>query len=110
VSPLLWHELADALLELELALRGSGLWSKESPEPFRLASEAPFCVDTLDFEQWLQWVFIPRMAEIIAAGESLPGAFRIAPMAEEAFAHLGRRGDTLVAVLSRIDGLAARIG
>jgi uncharacterized protein YqcC (DUF446 family) len=110
VNQVLWHELADALLALEMALRANGLWSPLPPEPARLASEVPFCIDTLDFEQWLQWLFIPRMVEIIEGGRAMPGVFQIAPMGEEAFAHMGRRGHPLIAALARIDGLAARIG
>ncbi|WP_258876037.1 YqcC family protein, partial [Pseudomonas aeruginosa] len=29
--------------------------------PEALASPEPFCVDTLALEQWLQWIFLPRM-------------------------------------------------
>lgn len=110
MSSTLWHELADALLELEMALRSVGLWSALPPDPELLASQAPFCVDTLAFEEWLQWLFIPRMADILEAGRPMPGRFQIAPMAEEAFGYLGRRGAPLVAVLIRIDRLAAQIG
>ncbi|MEB3733798.1 YqcC family protein [Halopseudomonas pachastrellae] len=49
--------LAAALQELEGELRQWGLWSLEPPSAAQLASEAPFCADTLAFEQWLQWVF-----------------------------------------------------
>jgi uncharacterized protein YqcC (DUF446 family) len=102
-----WHQLADALLELEMAMREAGLWSALAPSAEQLASSAPFCIDTLDFEQWLQWLFIPRMAAIIAAGQPMPGRFDITPMGEEAFAHLGRRKDALIVSLARIDRLAA---
>ena len=105
----LWHELADALIDLERELRGLGLWAQSAPDAELLASRQPFCVDTLGFEQWLQWIFVPRMAVIIEQGRDLPGAFNIAPMGEEALAWLGRRRHALVAILTRIDGLAARL-
>ena len=105
----LWHELADAVLDLERELRGLGLWAQHPPDAELLASQQPFCVDTLGFEQWLQWIFVPRMTAIIRQGQNLPAAFSIAPMGEEALAWLGRRRNTLVAILTRIDGLAARL-
>lgn len=105
----LWSELADAVLDLERELRGLGLWAQHPPAAELLASQQPFCVDTLGFEQWLQWIFVPRMTAIIQHGRSLPGAFSIAPMGEETLAWMGRRRYTLVAILTRIDGLAAKL-
>ena len=102
-----WHALADALLELERELRALGLWSPQTPPLGALSSQEPFCLDTLDFEQWLQWVFIPRMAAIIEAGGRMPPGCNIQPMAEESFAHLGRRGHDLRSILGRIDRLAS---
>ena len=101
-----WHAMADALLELERELRALGLWSPQVPSTADLFSQEPFCLDTLDFEQWLQWVFIPRMAAIIEAGGSMPPGCNIQPMAEESFAHLGRRRHELLSILGRIDRLA----
>lgn len=109
MSDLLWHELADALIELERELRVQGLWSPVSPPASSLASSMPFCVDTLAFEQWLQWIFIPRMAVIVERGAGLPGAFNILPMGEEAFAHLGSRQRPLLALLGRLDQVAGKL-
>lgn len=102
-----WHALADVMLDLERELRACGLWSPQAPPLAALSSQEPFCLDTLNFEQWLQWVFIPRMATIIEAGTRMPPGCNIQPMAEESFAHLGRRGHDLRSILGRIDRLAA---
>lgn len=102
-----WHAMADALLELERELRALELWSSQAPSVADLSSQEPFCLDTLNFERWLQWVFIPRMAVIIEAGGSMPPGCNIQPMAEESFAHLGRRRHDLLSILGRIDRLAA---
>lgn len=104
-----WSAMADALLELEIELRQLQLWEQEAPERWRLESEAPFCVDTLVFEQWLQWVFIPQLIHLIERGETLPGECRIQPMGEEAFAHLGRRRGGLLAALEQVDQCAAML-
>lgn len=55
-----------ALHHLETALRQQNLWSETTPSKEQLASTEPFCVDTLPFEQWLQWVFIPKMTTLIS--------------------------------------------
>jgi len=104
-----WHGLAGALLELERELRALELWSVQAPSSAALASREPFCVDTLTFELWLQWVFLPRMAQIIESDGVVPPGCHIQPMGEEAFAHLGRRGHGLLAVLGRIDRQAATL-
>lgn len=100
------HILADALLALEQELRQQGLWAAQQPSDAALASREPFCVDTLPFEGWLQWVFIPRMTQLVSRGEQLAAGCNIQPMGEEAFARLGRRGAELVVILGQIDRAA----
>ena len=101
-----WHRLADALLVLEQELRQLGLWSGQPPSAAALASREPFCVDTLAFEEWLQWLFIPRMGQVVEHGGRLAAGCNIQPMGEEAFAHLGRRGSRLGSILGQIDKAA----
>lgn len=102
-----WQSLADALLTLEMQLRDVGLWSTKRPEPGRLVSQSPFCVDTLEFEQWLQWVFIPRMTLFVNQRSHLPAECNILPMAEESFAELGRGRLTLLSAIAEVDRLAS---
>ena len=63
------HEL---LAALELALLEAGWWGDASPDDAALASIEPFCVDTLRFSEWLQWVYIPKMRAYMAAHGELP--------------------------------------
>lgn len=73
----------NALLELiEAEMTRLQLWSEQHPGAEALASTQPFCVDTLGFEQWLQFVFVPTLRGIIASGGSLPETCAVAPMAE----------------------------
>lgn len=104
-----WQEMAQALTELEAELRSLGVWAERPPQAHLLASTEPFCVDTLDFEQWLQWVFIPRMGEIILQRGLLPGVAHLLPMGEQAFVHLGRRQQPLLMVLARIDQVSRQL-
>jgi len=94
------YRIASLLIDLEASLRVAGLWEQEEPPPEALASAEPFCVDTLAFPQWLQWIFLPRMSALISAGLPLPGRSGIAEMAELCFE--GRRA-ALVTLLREID-------
>ena len=98
--------LAAALLDLEALLRRTGLWTSEHPGLEALASEMPFAVDTLAFEAWLQFIFIPKLQELLHTGAPLPLACQIAPAAEVAF--MGRpEGSALLAALQQLDAIFA---
>ena len=62
------NALAEHLLLIERELRVLGWWQEQAPSAEALASQEPFCVDTLTFEQWLQWIFLPRMKQLLEAG------------------------------------------
>ena len=77
------HEtLVDLLQELEQTLRDLQLWQQDKPSAEALASVEPFAIDTLAFEQWLQWLFIPQMQQLIAR-DSLPLSCDITPYLDE---------------------------
>lgn len=98
-------DVAALLIDVEAHLRQLDLWESEPPPAAALASTQPFCVDTLTLPQWLQFIFLPRMYQLLDAGAPLPGQCGIAPIAEEYFPGLGPVGDELVAALGRIDRL-----
>lgn len=97
-------EVADQLLLIERELRGLGWWSDSPPSAEALSSVEPFSVDTLDFHQWLQWIFLPRMKQILEHDLPLPKASGILEMAETVYA--GRQDtQALQASLARFDRL-----
>ena len=100
--------LAEILIDLEIELRELRLWEAESPSAEALASVQPFAVDTLNFSQWLQFIFIPRLYDLIEARDTLPVNCGVAPMAEEYFQPLGLNGADLINHLRRIDVLLTR--
>ena len=91
------------LAELKQSMRNEGIWSGQSPSQHDLSSQQPFCVDTLKFEQWLQFVMIVRFEQMIESNTSLPTQCDIAPMAQEAFKH--RSLDPVIEKISEIDDL-----
>jgi uncharacterized protein YqcC (DUF446 family) len=97
-------KVASLLIDIEMELRQTSLWQQTLPAVEALRSREPFCVDTLDFNQWLQFIFLPRMHQLIEAQQALPGACSIAPMAEESLQ--GVVGiERLLAVLLKLDRL-----
>ncbi|MGP4844240.1 YqcC family protein [Marinobacter sp. 1Y8] len=98
-------DVADGLIAIETELRRLNYWESEPPASEALSSTQPFCMDTLGFHQWLQFIFLPRMKVIIEQDLALPAVSGIAPMAEEFFRNEPVSGSALVNELARIDSL-----
>ncbi|WP_372781022.1 YqcC family protein [Litorivivens sp.] len=98
-------EIASLLIDLEAIMRASGLWSAQAPDPAALASSQPFCVDTLDLAQWLQFVFIPRMQGLLEAGLPMPEKCEIKPVLEEGMVS---PSDALLSVIGDLDEAITR--
>ncbi len=71
--------IADLLSELEHELDQLDLWQLTPPSAEQLNSRLPFAVDQLAPQQWLQWVFIPKMRELITQQAPLPVGFELSP-------------------------------
>lgn len=97
-----------ALMESEL--KALDLWQVTPPSVEALASVRPFCCDTLAFEQWLQFVLIPRMGALITGNHPLPTNIAVAPMAQEAFKPLGSRAGDLISSIAQFDALLSGKG
>ncbi|MBW2942115.1 YqcC family protein [Zhongshania aquimaris] len=105
-----YHEVAAVLMDIEAELRQIGHWDAEPPPPEALRSEQPFAIDTLNFAQWLQFVFIPRMRFLIEQRQELPRASGIAPMAEEYFRASLLPVGGLMTALQTVDALLGSQG
>ncbi|MBT8138506.1 MAG: YqcC family protein [Gammaproteobacteria bacterium] len=107
----LYTAIAAELLDIRAEMAALQLWDSEPPSAAALASEAPFCIDTLQFNQWIQFVFLVRMQKIIDERRPLPQSCDIAPMAEEYFKRNPANAGALIKTLRRVDNLiCGRIG
>jgi uncharacterized protein YqcC (DUF446 family) len=102
-------QVAIELINLEQIMRQSDLWSDTVPSIEALSSTEPFAVDTLDFEQWLQFLFIPQMFLLIEQAMPLPTNCAIAPMGEEVFKSLHKNRSALQTQLIKIDRLLNKV-
>lgn len=100
-----YRKLADLLIDVEKELRVMQLWELHSPSPQALASVEPFAVDQLSFSQWLQFIFLPRMYDLIESDAPLPENCSIAPMAEEFFKAQKIEAAAIILKLAAIDRL-----
>lgn len=98
-------QLADHLLAIEAELRRVGLWARAAPAADALESDQPFCHDTLTLPEWLQFVFIPRMAALVASGAQLPGHCGIRPLAEHELGRARQDLHGLMRLLGDVDML-----
>ncbi len=100
------HRLLRPLLQqLERELHSLGLWQEEKPSAQALASRAPFAIDSLSFVQWLQFIFLDKMTQLVSCGHPLPEAMLILPMATEYFKNLPHNSTEIIDTISRIDDL-----
>ncbi len=101
------ERIADVILEIEANLRTSGKWDACQPPNKLLASTQPFCIDTLTFEQWLQWIFLPRMKQILEQQQSLPTRSNIHDYAEDYFHKNDPNTASILSLIKRFDDLIA---
>lgn len=101
------QECTRLLGAIQLELRRLDCWAAMPPPVERFASTLPFCVDTLSIEQWLQFVFLPRMQALLDGGHELPRGAGLTAYAEVCYRdRLSERRD-LLALLKAMDALLA---
>jgi len=98
-------DIADHLLLIERELHVQGWWSETPPSAEALASVVPFAVDSMNFDQWLQWIFLPKMKEILEKGLPLPNASGILVMAETVYVDRPEESRELRRLLAEFDQL-----
>ncbi|MBU2917707.1 YqcC family protein [Psychrosphaera sp. F3M07] len=102
------HQCASLLAQLTIDLKQCNLWSNETPSMDQLSSTEPFAVDTLRFEQWLQFIFIPKMTDLVNNKTNLPSNMNIYPMADESLKHKNKTITPLLATIKSLDQLISR--
>ncbi len=100
--------LSAHLQTLEQCLCELACWASEPPSAEALASTQPFCVDTLSFPQWLQFVFIARLRTMLALNQPLPDNCAVAPMAQEYVKSVQASLSPVIEILADIDRLLSR--
>lgn len=82
---MLYIKTTEKLRLLENELKVHGLWSNELPSQEAMANTSPFSCEVMSFENWVQFIFIPKMDQLIISKSALPSSISIAPMAHHAW-------------------------
>ena len=96
--------VANALAEIESEMKRIGLWQSEPLRPEQYEFRQAFAMDTMAFSQWLQFIFIPRVRQIIAAGGQFPSKSQVGAQAVREFDTLPD-AEKLLDLLSEFDAL-----
>jgi uncharacterized protein YqcC (DUF446 family) len=93
--------------EVESEMRRIGMWQGQPPAPERLVVTQAFGGDKLSFEQWLQFILIPRVREIIAEGGGFPRGSQVSDQAFREWRMWGDMPDVdrLLQLLREFDAL-----
>ncbi|MBB1485269.1 YqcC family protein [Oceanospirillum sediminis] len=97
------YRLSQLLDELEETMMASGLWQQPQPDAEAFLSTVPFCIDSMNFLQWLRYVFVARMRAILDAGAEIPSQVSISPLAEEYFRTAALDGKRVTELLRDIE-------
>lgn len=98
------------LWKLQTALQQEQLWLSEPPPAEAFNSTEPFCIDTMSFVQWLQFVFIARMQALLEAQARLPANASITPLAEEYFRVNGIKAPQVMEALTQLEQCLSQDG
>jgi uncharacterized protein YqcC (DUF446 family) len=99
-----YFKVGNKATEIETALRRIGRWQHEAMAPEKYENPGAFGVNTMSFEQWIQFVLLVRTRSIIADRGDFPETSSVG-----AYAVRERDGDDeaseLIRVLSEFDEL-----
>ena len=101
------HAIKEQLDAIEQELRSLELWGGEDKRPSDsdLNSQTPFCLDTIEFHEWLEYVLIERFRIMIAAGAPLPAAMTVHTYAQEQYRGQWGVYRSLIGALQTLDNL-----
>nr|WP_220767361.1 YqcC family protein [Shewanella sp. MBTL60-007] len=95
------------LVALEAELAQQGLLSLQPPSAEALASTAPFACDLMPFEQWLQFIFLPKLHYLLDEQLPLPSKIAVAPMAQHVWGEDAKH-QHLIRILMDLDALLSQ--
>ncbi len=65
---------------IEREMRAANMWSESPPPPEAFQFRRPFAMDTMAFDQWLQFVLLPRLRACATGAAEFPPNSSVAPV------------------------------
>jgi uncharacterized protein YqcC (DUF446 family) len=90
------------IAEIENEMKRIGYWQGDPLRPEQYEFRSAFAMDTMAFSQWLQFIFIPRVKNMIETGEKFPPDSQNGAQAVREFDG-DDRAQGIVALLSEFD-------
>lgn len=100
--PRRYQEVETLLEKLIESLHNANLWSDIAPSKQAMASNVPFAYDVMPLENWLQFIFIPKICGLIKIGKPLPTKLELLPIAQLSFNGLKEK-QLLLKEIEKID-------
>src|ERR1044071_6637609 len=79
------RKVAEKIEEVEAEMRRAGLWREGPLEEEKYDFRQAFAMDTMAFTEWLQFVFIPRVKQILESGGEFPSKSEVGAQAFREF-------------------------
>jgi len=89
--------------EIEREMRDSDFWQDRPLEPEQLQFTQAFAMDTMAFQQWLQFIFIPRAREAVVSNH-FPSSSQVGAQAVREF-DTAPDASRLASLLAQFDAL-----
>jgi uncharacterized protein YqcC (DUF446 family) len=88
--------------EIEAEMKRIGYWSDTPLPPEAYNFRQAFAMDTMAFSQWLQFVFVPRVNQLVQSGGAFPARSQVGAQAVRDFDGADE-ASRLVSLLSEFD-------
>jgi uncharacterized protein YqcC (DUF446 family) len=79
------HDVQRALDAIIAEMKAVGMWSARPLPQEALGFREAFAADTMSFAEWLQYVFVPRVQELVSRGGPFPATSEVAVRAVREF-------------------------
>lgn len=103
------NEILTILEQIEAELKSLGLHggplNRPSDEAF--LSDVPFCLDTMAFHQWIEYVLVERLRSLIHNKQELPATLLVHTAAQEYYRGSWHIYKNLITLLRKLDSFFA---
>jgi len=103
-SPEFRETVTQMIADIEAEMKKINLWQDEDLPPEKFEFRQAFAMDTMTFDQWLQFIFIPRVHDILDNNGSFPKSSSVAAQAVREFDGY-TQASNLLHLLSEFDAL-----
>jgi len=103
-SPNLYLQAEQKIYEIEVEMKRIGYWSPDPLPEEAYGFHKAFAMDTMAFSQWLQFILVPRVRQIIEEKGTFPTQSMVGAQAVREFDG-DENASRLVSLLSEFDAL-----